>query len=261
MTDSPSSKALSQQQFGSHAENYVKSTGHAKGAELDLFLEWASPQPDWHMLDVATGGGHVALKFAPHIEHIIASDLTPAMLEKASEFIQSQGIQHIQFRQADAEKLPFEDGQFDLVTCRIAPHHFEDAFRFMLEVARVLKPNGIFLLQDHVLPEDDKAARYIDSFERLRDPSHHRAYAEYEWRGMFLDAGLMVEATTLINREASLVTWAERMGCDADVIQRLQILLYQVPEAAKEWIKPRAVGTPDATFLHQYIILKGRKPA
>ena len=164
-------KSLSQKRFGEHAAGYVKSEGHAKGADLDRLLELAQPHEDWLVLDVATGGGHTALKFAPHVAKVVASDLTPKMLAAAKEYIRTQGVNNVEFKQADAEGLPFKDKRFDLVTCRIAPHHFPHVDEFVSESARVLKPGGLFLLQDHVLPEDEKAANYVDGFEKLRDPS------------------------------------------------------------------------------------------
>jgi ubiquinone/menaquinone biosynthesis C-methylase UbiE len=60
-------KAQAQQRFGQFAQGYVESKSHAKGEDLDRMLELAQPQPDWLALDVATGGGHTALKFAPSV--------------------------------------------------------------------------------------------------------------------------------------------------------------------------------------------------
>ena len=48
--------SLSQQRFGEHAQNYVTSTTHAKGADWDRLVEIAQPQPDWHVLNLAIGG-------------------------------------------------------------------------------------------------------------------------------------------------------------------------------------------------------------
>ena len=70
------SKSLSRKRYTRFAEGYVTSKTHAKGTELDRLVEIAQPQPDWVVLDVATGGGHTALKFAPLVAQVIATDIT-----------------------------------------------------------------------------------------------------------------------------------------------------------------------------------------
>ena len=80
MISDQDSKSLSQERFGKFAEDYVTSQSHASGYDLDRLVEIANPQADWLMLDIATGGGHTALKFAPHVRQVIATDITPKML-------------------------------------------------------------------------------------------------------------------------------------------------------------------------------------
>ncbi len=276
--------------FAAHAQDYVTSPSHAAGDDLERLVTLAEPQPDWRLLDVATGGGHTALRFAPLVREVIALDLTPTMLQAAHRFISETpplqeargGEPHppapspspspadgtagegekITFLAGDAEALPFSAATFDLVTCRIAPHHFPDCYRFVTECARVLRPGGLLLIEDNTVPDDPRAARYIDSFERLRDPSHHRSYAGYEWEGMLLDAGLVVEhVETLTKPAVNLLDWAGRQGASAAVIERLQVLLRQAPPAVRAWLHPFASGTPDATFDHHYVLVKGRKGA
>ena len=84
------------------------------------------PKPSWQALDVATGAGHTAAAFAPHVTRVIASDLTAEMLVEAAKLAKGKGLANMETAPADAEALPFEDARFDLVTCRIAPHHFPD---------------------------------------------------------------------------------------------------------------------------------------
>ena len=260
MTDKQEVQRKVQAQFGDNAAKYVTSSVHAHGAELPIFIEMAQPQPHHHVLDVATGGGHTALLFAPHVEKVVASDLTAPMLDAARNFITPQA-NNVSFEIADAESLPFEDSAFDVVTCRIAPHHFSDIFRFVLESARVLKSGGVLVVQDHVAPAEERAANYVDAFERLRDPSHVRAYSETEWRSAFLDAQLSVEQVrTDIIHDAAFTPWVKRMNVPAEYVERLEVMLMQAPDAVKDWLQPRGIGTPDAAFVHRYIMIAGRKP-
>jgi SAM-dependent methyltransferase len=253
------SKSLSRERFGAFAEDYVTSTVHARGEELDRLVEIARPQPDWVALDVATGGGHTALKFAPLVDRVIATDITPEMLREAEAYSRSQGADNVTFEPADAEDLPFGAGRFDLVTCRIAPHHFPNCRRFVQEAARVLRSGGLLLVQDLCLPEQKEAAGYVDSFERLRDPSHHRGYSESEWVAMFEVEGLTVQHTELIVKHHQFRPWAERQGCSPEIMERLVELVDQAPQGVLNWMQPVAFGTREARFINHHIIIAGRK--
>lgn len=260
MTAAKDTKALSQERYARFAEGYISSQTHAAGSDLDRLLAIAQPQPFWRALDIATGGGHTALKFAPYVQNVVASDLTPRMLMKARAFIVAErDATNVCFRAADAEALPFAAGQFDLVTCRIAPHHFPDVPRFLRECARVLRPSGCMLLQDHVLPADTAAARFVDSFERLRDPSHNRAFSAAEWERMFAAAGFMVEHRELYIKRHDFIPWAQRQGNDAATIERLTAMLRAAPAIARDWLDPRDWGAPNASFVNRHLLIRGRK--
>src|SRR5207253_1079707 len=99
---------------------------HAKGASLGRLVELVKPQADWQTLDVATGAGHSAAAFAPHVARAVASDITEEMLAEVRKLAASKSLANMEAVSADAEALPFEAGEFNLVTCRIAPHHFPD---------------------------------------------------------------------------------------------------------------------------------------
>jgi len=254
-------KAQAQARFRQFAQNYVSSEIHASGSDLEQLVEVVDPQAGWLGLDIATGGGHTALKFAQRGMRMVASDIGSDMLQAARAHIRSQGAADVSFTGADAENLPFAAASFDLVTCRVAAHHFPDAYRFVLEAARVLKPGGRLAVHDHLLPEARDAMGYIEAFETLRDPSHFRAFNESEWRGLLLDAGLLVEHVEKLERAALLIPWAERQNNPPETIERLRIMLAQAPRAVAEWIRPRCVLSPDAGFDHVYIIITGSKPS
>jgi len=253
------SKSLSEERYSKYAHGYVSSQSHAKGYDLDRLVEISQPQPDWEELDIATGGGHTALKLAPFVKSVVASDLTEKMLRAAEGHIRAQGVENIKFRQSDAEDLPFENGSFDLVTCRIAPHHFPDVQKFVGEAVRVLKAGGIFIVQDHVLPENKEASRYVDGYEKFRDPSHNRAFTRTEWTGMLELAGLMVFYTEEIAKRHNLVQWAERQDHGPEMIAELMEMINNFPEKARDWLQPQDWDTDAASFVNHHILIAGKK--
>ena len=127
---------------------------------------WLRPQPDWQVLDVATGAGHTALAFAPLVERVVASDITDEMLAQAAKLAAARGLTNVETAHAEAGELPFADASFDLVTCRLAAHHFPDPAAFVAAAWRVLKPGGTFALVDNVGPD---AAR-MPAGDARRDP-------------------------------------------------------------------------------------------
>lgn len=253
------SKSLSKERYTQYGGSYITSLNHARGAELDLLVEMAKPEPTWIMLDVATGGGHTALKFSPYVQEVIATDLTPKMVERAGAFITGLGIQNVRFEPADAENLPFRDEQFDLVTCRIAAHHFPDPPQFIREAVRVLRRGGLLLVQDQVLPEDNLSARYVDQIERLRDPSHNRAYSQTEWKHMFQNAGLKIERVEQTVKNHTLNTWARRQGCSLETIERLDALVREAPRIAADWLSAHSTEIGELSFVNHHILICGRK--
>ena len=145
---------------------------------------------------------------------------------------------------AKAEAMPFEDASFDLVTCRIAPHHFDSIPEFLGEVHRVLKPNGLFALVDNVVPEGS-VGDYINAFERFRDPSHLRAWTMQEWRDALKKARLAIEHEEQIYKKMEFKSWASRH--DATMQALLRAMLAQVTPAVKAALEPQGAGA-DLTF-------------
>ena len=258
MSNNEELHARVQSQFGSNAQSYVHSTVHSTGEDLELLFRLAQPTAEMCVLDVATGGGHTALRFASAVKEVVATDLTQAMLIAAQNHILPQAT-NVRFELADAEQLPFNDGSFDLVTCRIAAHHFHDIFRFVQESARVLKLGGKLIVQDQVVPDDPLDAEYLNAFEMLRDPSHVRILSQIEWRNNFLDAGFEVLEEHRLARQDQFMDWCRRMACPTPVVERLTVMMAQVPDTAKNWMNPRAIGTADASITHQYLLISGTR--
>ncbi len=211
------------EQFGKAAEGYVRDQGFARGNDLIEAAALLQPTSDDIMLDVACGGGHTALYFAPLVRSVVASDLTMQMLKKAQEYISEEGnVDNVTFREADAEDLPFPSGSFTLLTCRIAPHHFADVPRALREFHRVLRrQGGRMAIIDTLLPDDPEIANFYQTMEKMRDPTHVRAYNRKEWIKMAEDAGFHVEITKVFSKTHDFNTWAKRAGLSREGVKNL----------------------------------------
>jgi len=238
------SKTAVQEQFGKTAAHYLTSKPHAAGKSLERLVALTSPQKNWHALDVATGGGHVAYTFAPHLARMWATDITQEMLHMVEGEAAKRGLANIRTAYAKAEALPFEDESFDLVTCRIAPHHFDSIPEFLAEVRRVLKPGGLFALVDNVVPPGS-VGDYVNAFERLRDPSHLRAWTMDEWRDALRVAGLRTTHEEQIYKTMEFKSWAARY--DATMQALLRAMLSQVTPEVKATLDPQGSGA-ELTF-------------
>ncbi|HZV79371.1 MAG TPA: methyltransferase domain-containing protein [Candidatus Binatus sp.] len=248
-------------QFSATAARYVDSARHASGDDLARLLELAQLRGDEELLDIATGAGHTALAFAPRVAHVVASDLTPRMLEVAAELAATRKVGNISFMQTQAEALPFPADRFDLVTCRVAPHHFADPAAFVRESARVLKPGGRFLLDDQMAPDDPQLDEFVNTFERWRDASHVRAYTAREWRAWIEAAGLQVEHVEPFARDSyDFADWTARSGMPADERGALERWLLAAPPRCAEYFAIERDGDHVRSLRADFGIIVARKP-
>jgi SAM-dependent methyltransferase len=106
-----------------------------------VLVEACGIGPGDRVLDVGAGTGNAAIPAATTGASVVASDLTPELLEAGKVIAATQGVE-LQWREANAEALPFEDGEFDTVVSCIgvmfAPHHQAAAD----ELVRVVRPGG-----------------------------------------------------------------------------------------------------------------------
>jgi SAM-dependent methyltransferase len=189
--------------WSQRAEAFRESPTHREGPDLDLLVQWCEPGPDVKVLDVATGGGHVARRLREEGCTVVTVDPAPGM--KADVV-------------APADHLPFEDGSFDVVTCRIAPHHFPDVHAAVQEMARV--SNRLLVIEDNVFRDE-----HVEEAERLRDPTHVRCYSEDEWKELVTEAGFEVEQVEPFERRQSVERWLDRVETPPDAAVRVRELL------------------------------------
>jgi SAM-dependent methyltransferase len=187
--------------WSERAQLYRDSEAHREGEDLDLVVEWAAGAET--ALDVATGGGHVARMLRDAGINVVSVDPAPGM----EPDVVSRG-----------EDLPFADGSFDVVACRVAAHHFDDVEKALAEMARVSR-DRVIVVDNLFLDERAEEA------DRVRDPSHVRNYSEMEWRELFAAVGLRVAEARRMPKPIELEPWLERAATPPEDAERVRELL------------------------------------
>ncbi|HEU4370838.1 MAG TPA: class I SAM-dependent methyltransferase [Methylomirabilota bacterium] len=245
-----------QAQFGAIAAAYVSSPGHAGGEDLERLVGWGRALAPARVLDLATGGGHTALALAGVARLVTAYDVTEPMLRAARGFVRARGAGGLTFVAGDVEALPFGDGTFDVVTCRIAAHHFADVAAAVREVRRVLRPGGSFLLQDILGHDDGEAAAFVTEVERRRDPSHVRAYRAVEWKAFLRAAGLTVIDSAVIAKGRPWEEWTGRTRMTPEARRELDAFVRAAPERCRAAFDFRLVDGRVESFTDRMLLLR-----
>jgi SAM-dependent methyltransferase len=211
--------------WDSRAEAYRTSATHASGDDLDAVVELCNPHDGVRILDVATGGGHVARRLREEGAEVVTLDPSPGMQPDVV---------------AGAEHIPFADGSFDVVVSRIAAHHFENLGQAIGEIVRV--SNRVVVLEDMLYRTEEE-----EQAEKLRDPTHVRSLSAEEWQDLLVDAGLEIEQTLFFSKTHDMDEWLARTGCVGEDAVRVRELL--APVSSRD-------GT---TWSNDYIVVKARK--
>jgi len=252
-------QSLVQQQFGPNAEKYVQSKVHASGHSLARMVELADPQSHWMTLDVAPGGGHSAIAIARYAAAVMAVDITHGMLVAARAHSIGQGLDNLVWVQGDGGMLPMREETFDLVTCRVALHHFPNQAGAIADWVRVLKPGGRLVLVDNIGPDDPEANEYVNMFETIRDPSHGWVYPLQALMDIVQGTGLIVEQSERLTKPMAFFPWMERMQVSPADQQRLSGMLWDCSGPARSFLSPQGVGDETTFNLHEGII-RASKP-
>jgi ubiquinone/menaquinone biosynthesis C-methylase UbiE len=136
-----------------YIENQVKNIYDSKlrlqgQRATDVLLEFANLRPGLNVLDLASGSGVPAIDIARIVGssgHVTATDQSANALDLAKTEAESEGLTNLSFQTTSAQSLPFDDGVFDVVTCRMGMMFFPEPVSALKEVYRVLKRGGKFV--------------------------------------------------------------------------------------------------------------------
>jgi len=234
---------------------YHRFAGLVTGRVIDPLLDAARVVPKARVLDVATGPGYVARRAAGRGASVIGVDISAPMVELASKMHPT-----IEFRQADAEKLPFEGASFDAVVSNFILGHLAYPDRTVVELARVLTLGGFLALSWWDVPE---RARFLGLFvDAVREagalpppdlppgPPMFRFSVDQELSGLLAVAGLQeieVRAVSFTHRiSGSGEMWDGMLGgtvrTRALIVGQTEEMQRRIRAALDRLLLPYAVG-------------------
>ena len=170
------------EQFTRQAEAYARMRQATDEAALKgLVALDARRAPGSRVLDVACGPAFLTMAFAEACGSAVGLDATEALLELARREAERRGLANLSFVSGEAEQIDFDDGSFDIVSCRAAFHHFAGPEAVLHEMVRVARSGGALLIVDMLASEDAAKAETHNRIERLCDPTHVRALPASEF--------------------------------------------------------------------------------
>jgi ubiquinone/menaquinone biosynthesis C-methylase UbiE len=211
------------------------------------------------LLDVACGPGVVTAALAPAAASVVAFDATEQMLEKARSRCAKAGLGNVDFKQGDAESLPFADGQFDGVVTRLAVHHFADPQRAIGEMFRVLRRGGTAVVVDIVSSEDPAETNLQNAIERLRDPSHVRMLPAAELDAAVRRAGFEDVESATWDKDREFEEWMGIVN-DPTRAEPLRTVVRALAEAGRTAGMGLSISDGRIVFFHRWRLVSARKP-
>lgn len=249
---------LSARQFGDTAANYLSSSVHAKGADLDRLEALTRRLRPARALDLGSGAGHAAFALGRGgAAGVVAYDLSEQMLAVVEREAMVRGHSQIATRCGAAERLPFDDASFDLIVTRYSAHHWPSVPAAVAEAVRVLRPGGTLVVIDVVAPESALLDTTLQTIELLRDMSHVRNYRASEWRSMLSVPGLTNPVSDMWKLPLEFDSWVRRIATPSRRVDALRAVFDDLPAEARDYFSV----TADRSFTSDVLWIEAAKPA
>ncbi len=234
--------------FDKSAYNYYISSDHKTGDDLNLLAEYFANKKFRAVLDIATAAGHCAKAFKS--EKYYFSDISINMLNQVKHH-----FPYPLLMLNSAENIPVKNSAFDLVSCRIALHHFKHPHTFFQEAGRVLKQTGFLIVVDSVVDKDDA---YLNTIEFIRDSSHIRSYTIKELVEMFAGK-FRCEFQKIIYKKHDFDEWAKRLMPSEIRLNKIKNSFLNLPKHMKYELNLETNGDKILSYTDKKIILILRK--
>jgi ubiquinone/menaquinone biosynthesis C-methylase UbiE len=175
---------------------------------------FVEPSGDERALDAGTGTGALAFALSPLVAEVVGVDLVPELLDEARK--RAGEFPNVSFVEGDVTKLPPDLGEFDLSGSLRTLHHVRRPELAVSELARVTRSGGRILVVDQLAPADPLFALDLDRFERARDPSHERTFADGDFRQLFESNDLRLLRSEFQEEKRDFERYLDLAGCDGD---------------------------------------------
>jgi SAM-dependent methyltransferase len=163
-----------------------------------------------------------------------------------------RGLDAIETELAPAERLPFDDGAFDLVVTRFSAHHWRSLEAGLAEAHRIARPGAPAVFIDAIAPGRPLFDTHLQAVELLRDASHVRDYTMGEWAAAVERAGFDVNAVSRRRLRMDFASWVERMRTPKAHVEAVRALQTQ---AAAE-VRDHFAIEPDGSFMLDVMTLE-----
>ena len=233
------------------AAEYARARVFATGDDLAWLTEAAALTGQERVLDLGTAAGHTALALAPKSALTVGLDPAPAMLRQARRLARERRIGNLELVASFADPLPFADEVFDLVTCRLAAHHFPDLAGGTLRGrARPAPRRAPDRHRRHRARKTTRSMNSSTRSRRVRDPSHAHDYRLSEWADALRRFGMRYELLRQWELPLDFASWIARVGTPPTAIARLERLFDSATPAAIADVPYRPAASARTFCLH-----------